>query len=163
MGFLELVPQLYMKSLGCPSYWLAYAQCAVVIITPFATMSTGMMSARDSPVSSIWVMTPRQIMRDIPPAAAVESVHPSKGSLADDAIIDGLNITTFKSPCFFLNTFSVRFLVKVYVLGKLPINLLYFCAHSAGFIAIIFLTCSSIFWSFPYISSPQKFFLSQLT
>lgn len=84
-------------------------------------------------------------MRDIPPAAAVESVQPSNGSLADEAIIDGLKITTFKSPCFFLNTFSVKFLVNVYVLGKLPISLLYFYAHSAGFIAIIFLTKSSMF------------------
>jgi hypothetical protein len=48
-----------------------------------------------------------------PPAAAIESVHPGKGWLSAQAIIDGLMITVFTCPWLFSRFFSAKFFEKV--------------------------------------------------
>jgi len=48
-----------------------------------------------------------------PPAAEIESVHPSYGSAVEEAMIEGLTITTLTCYLFFLMYFSARFLLKV--------------------------------------------------
>ena len=95
---------------------------AVATKIPFETISTGMMSKglgfgmcmnRRTPI------VPRTVR---PPAADMLSVHPLNGCSRELAMMDGRQMTHFTSPWFFLMYFSARFLVKVYVFGKLPIS-----------------------------------------
>ena len=71
------------------------------------------MSNLFNPLAGIKLISPRPVRKEIPPAAASESVHPGNGCSKDEAIIDGRSKHTFKSPLFFKRAFSARFLVKV--------------------------------------------------
>jgi hypothetical protein len=50
-------------------------------------------------------------MIDIPPAAEIESVHPGKGSLSLEIIIDGLKISNGTFPRCFYKFLSDKLLV----------------------------------------------------
>ena len=91
-------------------------------ISEFVTISTGITSNLLYPLAFIKLIRPSPVIKEIPPAAERESVHPGKGSLRDEAIIAGLSKTTLKSPFYLKSVFSAKFLVNVYVFGNLPIS-----------------------------------------
>ena len=67
-------------------------------------------------------MTPVAAAKYIAVAAEFESIQPQTGSTIEFPMIDGLMITNGTFSQFLVIIFSARCLVKVYVLGKSPIN-----------------------------------------